>query len=92
MNKRIFFDTIEDKGLVDAIMCGEEWNWNLGLYIQRDVALLKKGRDRFTLISYKLQQSAKDFLTEIGELNGNSIFSLRAIIELVSLRDIKKSM
>lgn len=65
-----YFDTIVDKGLVDAFMCGEGWNGDLEPYMKGVAALLEKGIGRFILVSYKLNSSTKEFLIEIGRRHG----------------------
>jgi len=65
-----YFDTIVDKGLVDAFMCGEGWNGDLEPYMRGVATLLEKGIGRFILVSYKLNSSTKELLVEIGRRYG----------------------
>ena len=80
--KKRNFDMIIDKGLMDAIMCGEGWNMSLDKYFY-GVSLLLKDTKRttrsssddscngqFILISYKLSTSTKEYLTDVGERFG----------------------
>jgi len=69
-NEPFYFDTIVDKGLVDAFMCGEGWNGDIELYMRGVAALLEKGVGRFILVSYKLTSSTKEYLIEIGRKYG----------------------
>jgi hypothetical protein len=61
------FDIIVDKGLSDAILCGEGWNGPLAKLFQDAATVLRKGTGIYLLISYKLPSSTKEFLMEVGD-------------------------
>jgi hypothetical protein len=63
-------DIIIDKGLADAILCGEGWNGPLETLFQGAATVLRNGSGIYLLISYKLPKSTKEFLTEVGEKVG----------------------
>jgi hypothetical protein len=60
----LLYDMIIDKGLMDAIMCNEDWNDSLEKYFQGASQLLKKD-GKILLFSYKLSTSAKEFLIDV---------------------------
>lgn len=57
------FDTLIDKGLMDAILCGEGWDGVLSALLDGASRVLSTG-GRYILISYKLTASTKEFLLE----------------------------
>lgn len=62
------FDIIIDKGLTDAILCGEGWNGPLTKLFEESAKVFKQDKDGvYLLISYKLPSSTKEFITEIGK-------------------------
>ena len=63
------FDIIIDKGLTDAILCGEGWNGPLKKLF-REASGVLRARGRYLLISYRLPSSTKDFLVRIGKSVG----------------------
>lgn len=70
-NDEISFDVIIDKGLMDAMMCDEGWNASVERYIEGVSELLQKSKKgKFLLISYKLNQSTKEYLFDIGDKFG----------------------
>jgi hypothetical protein len=60
------FDIIVDKGLTDAILCGEGWNGPLETLFQEAATVLPSS-GLYLLISYKLSSSTKEFLREVGD-------------------------
>lgn len=60
------FDIIVDKGLTDAILCGEGWNGPLKKLFKEASGVLRD-RGRYLLISYRLPSSTKDFLVKVGK-------------------------
>lgn len=62
------FDYIIDKGLMDALMCGEGWDWTVESYVKGISSILSsdKSKGRMLLISYKLSPSTKQFLLDMG--------------------------
>ena len=61
------FDIIVDKGLTDAILCGEGFDTFLERLYQEASQVLRCKSGLYLLISYRLSKSNKDFLTEIGD-------------------------
>lgn len=59
------FDTVIDKGLIDALMCSEGWNGPVTNVVQGVPSVLKKS-GMFMLISYKLPNPTKEFIEEIS--------------------------
>ena len=64
------YHVVVDKGLMDALMCGEGWNKDVEKYIHGASSVMKEGEGRLLLISYKLSSSTKEFLNEVGNRNG----------------------
>ena len=65
------FDIIIDKGLTDAILCGEGWDYLLEKVLYESSKILSKdGSGRYLLISYQLPSSTKDFLIDVGKQVG----------------------
>ena len=60
---------IVDKGLIDAIMCGEGWNTPVSAVLEGSAAVLTNG-GIYVLVCYKLSSSTKRFLSSIGERVG----------------------
>ena len=60
------FDLIVDKGLVDAILCGEGWNGPLERLMKEASNCLDQENGRYLMISYKLPTSTKEFLKHVG--------------------------
>ena len=65
------FDIIIDKGLVDAILCGEGWNGPLKKLMKEASDCLGTtkhgGGGKYLLVSYKMPTSTKEFLIEVGQ-------------------------
>ena len=64
------FDIIIDKGLTDAILCGEGWDGPLEKLFHEAANILSTGTGRYLLISYQLPSSTKNFLLTVGEKVG----------------------
>jgi SAM-dependent methyltransferase len=66
------FDIIIDKGLTDAILCGEGWDYLLEKVLYESSKILSKDGSggRYLLISYQLPSSTKDFLIDVGKKVG----------------------
>ena len=64
------YDAIVDKGLMDALLCGEGWNGPVRTLLQEAATVLQPGRGRYVLVSYRLPDSTKAFLEEVGEAVG----------------------
>jgi len=60
------FDIVIDKGLTDAILCGEGWDGPLEKLFHESAKILSADTGRYLLISYKLPPSTKDFLVDVG--------------------------
>jgi hypothetical protein len=62
------FDIIVDKGLTDALLCGEGWNGPLENLLKEASLVLddNSGCSKYLLISYRLPSSTKEFLKEVG--------------------------
>eukprot|EP00562_Extubocellulus_spinifer_P001733 CAMPEP_0178473370 /NCGR_PEP_ID=MMETSP0696-20121128/2053_1 /TAXON_ID=265572 /ORGANISM="Extubocellulus spinifer, Strain CCMP396" /LENGTH=276 /DNA_ID=CAMNT_0020100593 /DNA_START=77 /DNA_END=904 /DNA_ORIENTATION=- len=61
------FDAIIDKGLIDALMCGESWDRDVERLLSSAAAVLKPSIGEYLLVSYKLTTSTKEFLEEVGD-------------------------
>ena len=60
------FDIIIDKGLVDALLCGEGWNVPLERLLQESSRiLLEKKGSKYLLISYQLPKSTQEFMKQV---------------------------
>jgi hypothetical protein len=59
------YDIIIDKGLMDAIFCGEGWNGPIESLVKESSKVLSPG-GFYLLASYRLPTSTKEFLTEVG--------------------------
>jgi hypothetical protein len=56
-------DVIFDKGLMDALLCGEGWDYTVQRLLQQaQEVLVTEGR--YILVSYRLAPSTKDFLLQ----------------------------
>ena len=64
------FDIIIDKGLTDAILCGEGWDGPLEKLLHESANMLSTDTGRYLLISYQLPSSTKNFLMTVGEKIG----------------------
>lgn len=62
-------DAIIDKGLVDALMCGEGWNGDVERLITNAEKQLKRGGS-YVLVSYRLSSATKEFLLDLGKRVG----------------------
>lgn len=61
------FDILVDKGLSDAILCGEGWNSPLRRLLEEASSILKNETGQYLLISYKLPKSTQEFIQEVGQ-------------------------
>mmetsp|Transcript_26926 Transcript_26926/g.59134 ORF Transcript_26926/g.59134 Transcript_26926/m.59134 type:complete len:182 (-) Transcript_26926:126-671(-) len=66
----VLFDIIIDKGLTDAILCGEGWDGPLEKLLYESAKVLSMGTGQYLLISYKLPSSTKEFLMTVGKSVG----------------------
>lgn len=64
------FDIIIDKGLTDAILCGEGWDGPLEKLLHESAKVLSTKTGKYLLISYKLPSSTKQFLVTVGKTVG----------------------
>jgi hypothetical protein len=64
------FDIIIDKGLIDALLCGDGWDGDLSRLLHEASKVLKPSSGKYLLISYRLPSSTQDFLQEVGEAVG----------------------
>ena len=64
------FDIIIDKGLSDAILCGDGWDGPLTRLFEGASIVLNEEKGIYLLVSYKLPPSTKNFLTEVGQRVG----------------------
>ena len=62
-------DAIIDKGLVDALMCGEGWNGDVERLLASAAKQLRPN-GLYVLVSYKLSSATKDFLLDLGKKYG----------------------
>ena len=58
------FTTVVDKGLMDALMCCEDWSATVDKLIKELTAVLQERDGVYILISYKLAASTKAFLQD----------------------------
>jgi hypothetical protein len=58
------FDIIIDKGLLDALLCGEGWNGPVESFMRESIAVMKPG-SQYLLISYPLPKSTQTFLQDV---------------------------
>lgn len=65
-NGGAFFDMIIDKGLTDALLCGEGWDGPLEKLMCESAQILSKETGQYLLISYELPSSTKRFLVDVG--------------------------
>ena len=64
------FDMIIDKGLTDALLCGEGWDGPLEKLLYESAKVLSIESGQYLLISYQLPSSTKEFLMDIGHKVG----------------------
>lgn len=65
------FDSMVDKGLVDALMCGEGWDGPVSRLFQNVGKVLILG-GTYLLVSYKLADSTRELLHHVGVESGLS--------------------
>lgn len=58
------FDRIIDKGLMDALLCGEGWNAPVERLLRESIQILSEG-GQYLLISYRLPKSTEDFFQKV---------------------------
>lgn len=63
------FDMVLDKGLMDAIFCGEGWDAPITALLEESSRVLKKG-GAYLLVGYRLPTSTHEFLVEAGQKVG----------------------
>lgn len=64
-----YCDAIVDKGLMDALLCGDGWNGPVKQLLQEAADVLRRG-GTYVLVSYRLPTSTKEFLSTVGSENG----------------------
>ena len=64
------FDMIIDKGLTDALLCGEGWDGPLEKLLYESSKVLSMETGQYLLISYNLPSSTKRFLVDVGDKVG----------------------
>lgn len=64
------FDMIIDKGLTDALLCGEGWDGPLEKLLYESAKVLSMESGQYLLISYQLPSSTKEFLMDVGHKVG----------------------
>jgi hypothetical protein len=64
------FDIVIDKGLTDALLCSEGWDYFVEKLLAESSEILKPGLGMYLLISYRLPKPHKEFLQEVGETVG----------------------
>jgi SAM-dependent methyltransferase len=60
------YDSIVDKGLVDALMCGEGWNGPVAQLFDNVGKVLMPNKGSYVLVCYKLSPSTREFLQQVG--------------------------
>ena len=60
------FDIIVDKGLLDALMCTENWSSTVKQLIKEIISVIEVNGGTYILISYKLASSTKEFLMDVS--------------------------
>jgi hypothetical protein len=65
------YDVIMDKGLTDAILCGEGWDGPLKQLLTEASTVLNSG-GKYALICYRLSDPTREFLQEVGDEVGLS--------------------
>lgn len=61
------FDIVVDKGLMDAIFCGEGWNAPIASLLEEASRVLKTG-GMYLLVGYKLPPSTQEYLVKAGRM------------------------
>ncbi len=69
-NEAESFDMIIDKGLTDALLCGEGWDGPLEKLLYESSKVLSMETGQYLLISYNLPSSTKRFLVDVGNKVG----------------------
>ena len=88
------YDTIIDKGLMDVLFCSDDWTSSVEtLFTEATNVLNRNGGGTYILISYKLPNATKQFLSEIADGLGyvwdfNCIGSTKRVT--LSMADPKK--
>jgi len=62
------FDVVLDKGLMDAFLCGDDWDRTIVPLLEQVSRILWNGS--YILVSYKLPRSTRQFLTDVGHRVG----------------------
>ena len=86
------YDSIVDKGLLDALMCGEGWNGPVAQLVDEVGQVLTKG-GIYLLICCKLSSATREFLEQVGskaELSWR--FDLEGSNDRVSISIARKVM
>ena len=79
------YDSIVDKGLLDALMCGEGWNDPIAQLLDEVGQVLRTG-GTYLLVCYKLSSATREFLEQVGSKAGLSwIFDLEGSNDRVSI-------
>lgn len=58
------FSTVVDKGLTDALMCGEDWSRTLPRLLSSVASILDPENGRYVLVTYRLAASTKEIILE----------------------------
>lgn len=62
-----YYTSIIDKGLMDAFLCGDDWDNTIQLLMEQSSIIL---RGTYVLVSYRLPSSTQAYLQEAGEKYG----------------------
>ena len=96
----VSFDYVIDKGLMDALMCGEGWDSNEAVlkYFKEAKLSMTSRNGAFVLVSYKITSSTREYLEDVGDRvgikweldiphksNGRVSFSIGQTIEQTNL-------
>jgi hypothetical protein len=65
-----WYDVVLDKGLMDAFLCGDDWNRTVIPLLEQTSFILHPETGRYILVSYQLPSSTRDFLEEVGQRVG----------------------
>jgi hypothetical protein len=66
-HRKGYYASIIDKGLMDAILCGDDWD-NIIQRLMEQTSMLLKGK--YVLVSYRLPLSTQSYLQQAGENYG----------------------
>ena len=70
---QVNYDIIVDKGLTDALMCGEGWDFAVEALLRESCQVVNCSKNsHYLLVSYKLMESTKEFLQRTSNQVGAS--------------------